>query len=201
MHWTAVSVPRNYSGTVTQQFGLEGPSGVTSSKPHSKQGLFRRDPAAQGRGGRVQGCRSHSLWTKGARSEQSPALFWPPQLCIAPAPQRSPAGRASMEPQWGTDYTQLSTDAKSGISAVRFPYFLVCPKTGRCFRAWRLNPSRKWCHPAGWAAQSAAALLKEELPTLCQVALDCGSHSAGYPWDWWREELLHRLVMKLKCFH
>lgn len=34
---------------------------------------------------------------------------------------------ASMEPQGGTDHTQLSTDAKSGISAVHFPYFLVCP--------------------------------------------------------------------------
>lgn len=49
--WTAGPVPRNDSLSGTQQLGLEGLSGVTSSKPHSKQGLFRRGLAAQGRGG------------------------------------------------------------------------------------------------------------------------------------------------------
>lgn len=105
------------------------------------------------------------------RPEQSTDGFWPPQLRVARAPQRSSAGTAGESQHGitarGTGHTQLSTDAKAGISAVHFPYILVCPEIRCCFRAWRLNMSSKRCHPAGWAARSAATLLKEEVPTLC----------------------------------
>lgn len=92
----------------------------------------------------------------------------------------------------------LSTDAKSGISAVHFPYFLICPIIWWCFRdeiraasSGRLQAGqhrgqqhlwRRSCQgSARWAWTVAA-------PSWAQ-------------WDWWREELLHRLVMELKCFH
>lgn len=108
LQWTAVSVPRNYSLSVTQHFGLEEPSGVTSSKLHSKQGLFRRDPAAQGRGGSVQGCRSHSLWTEGTclHADLSRALLGSDLLSfvlpmLLNAPLLALHVRASMESQRG----------------------------------------------------------------------------------------------------
>lgn len=108
---------------MTQRFGLEGPSGVTSSKPHSKQGLFRRDPAAQGRGG----------WSKDA---DPTALGW--RDLPASLVDLSTVKLCGIFFGLGSDLLSfvlpvflnaplLSTDANSGISAVHFPYFLICP--------------------------------------------------------------------------
>lgn len=65
---------------------------MTSSKPHSKQGLFRRDLAAQGRGGWPKDADPTASGPQGpacpfGRSEQSTGHWAPSHFCAARAPQ------------------------------------------------------------------------------------------------------------------
>lgn len=88
--------------------GWRGPRGWPHPKPHSKQGLFRRDPATQGRGG----------WPKDADPTALDRRALPASLAdlsralgsdlpsfvlsvLLKAPLLALHVRASVEPQWG----------------------------------------------------------------------------------------------------